>query len=216
VSGAATSGAGLILRLAFLALAIVGAVVLSNWISDAVSLRLMPENEAMIHKIIMLALLSYVVTMSLPFLPGAEIGLALLTTFGQSIAPAVYLATVLALSIAFAIGRFVPCHITASWLAAVGLKRGAAMVRQLGEEPPENAAALILGRSQNWLVRGLVKHRYIALALLINLPGNILIGGGGGIALAAGLSRTFHPLLYLATIMIAVMPVPLAFLIGGG
>lgn len=55
---------------------------------------------------IALVLALYVLLLSLPFVPGAEIGLALLVGFGSVVAWPVYLATVLALSIAFAAGRF--------------------------------------------------------------------------------------------------------------
>ncbi|MGB3315212.1 MAG: hypothetical protein WBB85_12430, partial [Albidovulum sp.] len=58
---------------------------------------------------------------------------------------------------------------------------------------------------------------YVLLALLINLPGNSLLGGGGGILLLAGMSRLFSPLATLATVAIAVAPVPiLVYLMGEG
>jgi hypothetical protein len=53
------------------------------------------------------------------------------------------------------------------------------------------------------------------LALAFNLPGNTLLGGGGGIALAAGMSGLYRPVAYLATVVLAVAPVPLLFLITG-
>ena len=34
----------------------------------------------------------------------------------------------------------------------------------------------------------LLRYRYVALALAFNLPGNAVLGGGGGIAMMAGLS----------------------------
>jgi hypothetical protein len=44
----------------------------------------------------MVAIGIYVCLMMLPFVPGAEIGLGLMTMLGPSIAPLVYFATVLA------------------------------------------------------------------------------------------------------------------------
>jgi hypothetical protein len=61
----------------------------------------------------------------------------------------------------------------------------------------------------------LLRHRYLALAIAINLPGNILLGGGGGLALMAGISRLFSAPGFLATIAIAVSPVPLAIFFFG-
>jgi hypothetical protein len=43
----------------------------------------------------------------------------------------------------------------------------------------------------------------------LNLPGNTLLGGGGGIALMAGLSGLYPMPAYLTTVAIAVAPVPL-------
>ena len=58
-------------------------------------------------------------------------------------------------------------------------------------------------------------HRYLAIAFAFNLPGNALIGGGGGIALLAGLSGLFSLSGYLIAVCIAVLPVPLAAVLGG-
>lgn len=55
----------------------------------------------------------------------------------------------------------------------------------------------------------LLRHRYLALAVALNLPGNTLLGGGGGIALMAGLSGLYPMPAYLTTVAIAVAPVPL-------
>lgn len=207
------TGLSLALRIGLIIAVIAVAVMLSEQITERVEAWLMPVDPSMIEKIIILSLLAYVLLMSLPFLPGAEIGLALLTAFGGAIAPAVYVATILALTLAFAVGRFVPCEVTARWLAAFGLKRGAALVRQLGGEAPGDAADFIARRTESPFLRGLLRYRYVALALLINMPGNVILGGGGGLALAAGLSRAFHPALFALTVAIAVMPVPLTFLL---
>jgi hypothetical protein len=43
---------------------------------------------------------------------------------------------------------------------------------------------------------------------LINMPGNTVIGGGGGIAMAVGYSRTFTYPGFLACAAVAVAPVP--------
>jgi hypothetical protein len=44
----------------------------------------------------------------------------------------------------------------------------------------------------------------------LNIPGNIVIGGGGGIAMIAGLTGLYSFPRYLLTIAIAVAPIPLA------
>lgn len=50
------------------------------------------------------------------------------------------------------------------------------------------------------------------IALLVNPPGNTLLGGGG-IARAAGLCRLFALPGPIATLAVAVAPVPLAFML---
>ena len=57
--------------------------------------------------------------------------------------------------------------------------------------------------------------RYVALAVLLNLPGTALIGGGGGIAFIAGFSRLYRPALTMVVMALAVLPVPLAVYLGG-
>lgn len=57
-----------------------------------------------------------------------------------------------------------------------------------------------------WIGRWILRHRFLLLTLLINLPGNSFIGGG--ILLAAGLRRLFSfPALVL---VLATAPVPWA------
>ena len=63
-------------------------------------------------------------------------------------------------------------------------------------------------------LRSVLQHRYVVLAVLLNLPGNVVLGGGGGLAMMAGLSRLFHPLPFVLTVLLAVLPVPLAFYLG--
>ncbi len=54
-----------------------------------------------------------------------------------------------------------------------------------------------------WLLR----HRFLAIAVLLNLPGNSSVGGGGGNVFIARTSRLFSLPAYLTTI--AVAPIPL-------
>ncbi len=60
-----------------------------------------------------------------------------------------------------------------------------------------------------------MRYRYLALAVALNVPGNYLIGGGGGIALFAGVTRLYSIPGFLLTIIVAVAPVPLAVMMFG-
>jgi hypothetical protein len=140
-------------------------------------------------------LLLYTVLLVIPFVPGAEIGLALLLVFGAAMAWPVYVATVLALSIAFAVGRLASRSRNPASFGNVPLASDA-------------VTSLLEGlRNRPW-IHGLMRFRWLALALLINLPGNTVIGGGGGIAMAAGYSRTFTYPAFLACVAVAMAPVP--------
>jgi hypothetical protein len=60
----------------------------------------------------------------------------------------------------------------------------------------------------------LAKYRYPAIGILFNMPGNYLIGGGGGISLACGISRNISWKWFLLTVAVAVSPVPLLAWLG--
>jgi hypothetical protein len=59
----------------------------------------------------------------------------------------------------------------------------------------------------------LTKFRYLLLAVLVNIPGNTVVGGGGGILFTAGFSRLFRPAYTILTIALAAAPIP--FLVWG-
>jgi hypothetical protein len=63
------------------------------------------------------------------------------------------------------------------------------------------------------LVAWLAAHRYLALAIGLNLPGNVVGGGGGGIALLCGLSGQYSYRRYLPTVAVAISPLPMLLLV---
>lgn len=154
--------------------------------------------------------LLYALLLALPFVPGVEIGLAMLGMFGAAVAPHVYLATVGGLSLAFALGRLIPLPRLA-WLAnRLRMRRLAALLSRMGHmSQPEMLDWLTAEAPGGW-APFMIRHRHIALAILLNMPGNALIGGGGGIAMMAGLSRLYSVPGFLLTVALAVAPVPLA------
>jgi hypothetical protein len=156
-----------------------------------------------------LLLLAYVVMIALPFVPGVELGLTLMALQGGAIAPMVYLATVLGLMLAYLVGRILPPERIAGGLQDLRLHRAARMVRHIAPLDGQARIDLLVARLPGWLTPLALRHRYILLGLLINLPGNALIGGGGGIGLIAGLSRIYAALPTLLTFLIAVSPIPL-------
>jgi len=151
----------------------------------------------------------YAVLLAVPFVPGVEIGIGLMAMLGSASALPVYVATVMGLSIAFAVGRMVPVALLIRAATAMRMKRLAAMMRRMAPLPPADRLDLMLQHAPGGWAGWLIRHRYLALVILINLPGNALIGGGGGIALVAGMCRLISPPGFVLTIALAVSPIPL-------
>ncbi|SHG86574.1 hypothetical protein [Marivita hallyeonensis] len=206
---------GLALRLAVVIAVILVAVYFSAWVKQRLGIEIMPHNEAWMHRMILLGLLSYVILTSLPFVPGAEIGMTLLTVFGAQMAPLIYLATILSLMLAYGAGRLASLEATARMLQRLRLERFAAFLETLCATPREERPQMLIDSVNQPALRGLARYRYVALALLINAPGNALIGGGGGLSFVAGLSGVFGVWKFLLTVAIAVLPVPLAVYLFG-
>ena len=205
-------------RLAALALYLAlvgGGFLIVQLLPDAASLEIRPANEPEVHRMIMLVMLSFILASALPFVPGAEIGLGLIAILGAQIVPLVYLSMVLALTLAFLAGRFVPTRIVAGVFGYLGLARARDLVQAAAAMDPEARGRYFAERAPHRFVPFLIRHRYLALAAAINLPGNALVGGGGGLAMAAGISGLFPVLRYVLTILLAVAPVPLLVLVTG-
>lgn len=155
-------------------------------------------------------LVIYVLAAAIPFIPGAEIGFGILAMFGWRSALLVYLCMILALSLAYLAGRFVPTRRVAAAFAFAGLTRASDLVLRSSELDFDRRAQFLEQHLPKRIVPYLLRHRYVTLALLLNIPGNSLLGGGGGLAFAAGASRIFGALPFLITILVAVAPVPVA------
>ena len=150
----------------------------------------------------------YVLLLSLPFVPGVELGVLLMCVFGKEGIVFVYFATVTGLSLAFLMGRLLPLQWLKTRLKKLGL---ASATERRFDEIDSMLANLSLSQNlgKNRLLSYLVKYRYPAIGILFNMPGNYLIGGGGGISFACGISRNVSWKWFLLTTAVAVSPVPL-------
>lgn len=186
------------------------------WLSAVLhGLLVAAEASRLATGMIVLGAVAYVGLTAIPFVPGAEIGVALLMVMGPSGAALVYFGMIAALGIAFAAGRFVPLRWVAGLLGSLGFERARDLVLTSGEMSYADRTRFIETHAPRRWVPFLLRNRYIALALLLNLPGNVVLGGGGGIAFAAGACRLFGGWAFLLTILIAVAPIPLAVLLFG-
>ena len=205
----------IVLRLVILIAVLVFATWGTHLIRDALNLQIRPDNEQQVHRAIMLGAVAYIGLLALPFVPGAEIGLAMLAAFGAAIAPLIYVCTVASMTLAFVIGRFLPIGALERLLSLLRMRRAAALVARAAPLSQEERLAMLLeGQSKRALDLAL-RYRYVALALAVNTPGNSVIGGGGGIMIMAGLSGIFSPLSTFVTVALAVSPVPLAVIFLG-
>lgn len=207
------------IRVAVLICGVVVLYLLGRLVADTLieqfGTPLRAHNEPLLHRSIMTATAIYIAFMAVPFMPSAEIGLSMLLFFGARISFLVYVSTVAALTLAYLIGRLVPPDLVAKAFGLLGLTNARDFVNRIAPLSAQQRMALLVQDSPARLVPYLVRHRYLALAVLLNLPGNILIGGGGGIAMLAGMTRLFPFPIYLLTVALAVAPVPLIISFSG-
>lgn len=214
-SSKALSTATITLRFAALLAFVLAATWASHLLRGALNLEVLPENEQQVHRAIMLGSVAYIGLLALPFVPGAEVGLAMMTVFGAAIAPLVYVATVAAMMLSYMVGRLLPITALVRLLAFLRMRRAADLVARAAPLSHDARLAMLLDGAPPRTVGLALNHRYVALALVVNVPGNAMIGGGGGIMMMAGLSRIFAPLPTFLAVAIAVSPVPLVIMLLG-
>ncbi|KAJ55990.1 hypothetical protein ACMU_09505 [Actibacterium mucosum KCTC 23349] len=166
------------------------------------------DNRFAMNKMVLMILALFVVASALPFVPGAEIGWIMLAAFGAPVVLPVYLCMVLALSLAFCMGRLVPPAMLQRVFRFLNLRRAAELVERTAGMTPHERQAVLAERAPAAIGPALLRHRYLALAVAFNIPGNSVAGGGGGLALFAGLSRLFSWPGFLACVLLAVAPIP--------
>lgn len=209
------SYARLVFQLVFIVLLLVLGNLISLWLTNTVEIEIPANAQSLLGPRVLLAALLYALVLAVPFVPGAEIGLAMMMMAGAKIALVVYLSTIFGLSISFLIGRFLPLQVLTNSFRLLGFRKAQALLETIEPLEPAEKLRFLMSTAPNRLIPFLLRHRYLALAIVLNVPGNSLIGGGGGIVLLAGISRLYSIPAFLLTIIIAVAPVPLTVLIFG-
>jgi hypothetical protein len=207
--GRAKLAAGILLFLGILLLLNYGVARLA----DLLAFQMWPRHLNTAVFIVFASAAAYVVLMALPFMPGIEVGLMLMAMLGVEGIVLVYLCTVLALSLSFLAGRLLPPRLVAGALGRLNLHRGRQLVTDLEPLSPEERLRFLTRSAPSRIVPSLLRHRYLVLAVLFNVPGNAIIGDGGGIALIAGMSRLFPFPKFVLLVCLAITPVPLLFLL---
>jgi hypothetical protein len=204
-----------LLKLTYLILLIVAANYAAHWVTGVLKIELRPSNEEFIHKTIIVSAIIYAFLLAIPFVPGAEIGLTLIGMFGPKIVFLVYACTIAGLLTSFIVGRLISLKALIKLFEDLHFSKPIHLLRQFEPMGMDERLRFIVSEAPNRLIPYFLRHRYLALAIVVNIPGNIIIGGGGGIALMAGISRVYSLTGFLATLAIGVSPVPIAVLLFG-
>ena len=186
-----------------------------QWLGIQLEDNILPANEHMIHRIIVISILVYTLLIAIPFVPSVEIGLGLILVLRAKLAPLVYLFTIIGLSLSFLVGQLIPESRLQSFLEELSLTRASRLVEKMKPLNTEQRLSLLLSHAPAKFIPTLLRHRYLAVAVALNIPGNTVIGGGGGISLVAGMSRLFRFWRFLLLVAIAVAPVPLFIVLCG-
>lgn len=173
------------------------------------------RSEPTFHRLIMTASAIYVALMSIPFMPAAEIGISLIVFFGPRICFLVYVCTVTALSISYLVGRLIPIRYCAHVFGFLGLSKARQLIEKIDPLTADERATFLIDHAPTRFGSFLTRHRYLALAVVLNVPGNMVIGGGGGIAMLAGMTGIYSAPAYFVTVMVAVAPLPLLIALVG-
>jgi len=193
-----------VVLIALFAAAVVSYPATSSLLQDISLKVLLMREEVGLFWLIVIAL-AYAILLAIPFVPGIELGLIIMVLFGASGAIVAHVATVLGLLMAFAVGSRMAERSTTN--DTLGRFMAWTQTKAVMGKP---ASLLRL----NSLLGALKRHRHLALAVLLNLPGNAMIGGGGGIAFMSGASREFRWPAFALTSALATAPVPLLVIAG--
>lgn len=195
----------------------VSLIVAGHYLShlDALTIRqtLAALHEAMGMGALLASAAILAILLGLPFVPSVEMGLMMMAVFGREGAITAWLATIAGLALAHAAGRYMPVEWMRHWM-----ERHALLPADADEGQPPLLTLMDRPHPSPWLGRRLgallLRHRYLLFAALINMPGNSVLGGGGGIALVCGFTRLYRWPLFIVTVALASLPIPLLVFLG--
>jgi len=188
----------------------------SGWLVDVIGMEIGNSAQKYSTYMMIVGVVLYAALLAIPFVPGIEISLALLAVFGPKVALAIYAATVAALAISYLVGRMLHVSLIARFFGSLGLRRARDLVQSLQPLSAQQRLNVLIEHAPRRVVPMFLKHRYIAIIVALNVPGNAVIGGGGGIALLAGISGVFTFPRFLASMSLAALPIPLFVILASG
>ena len=188
----------------------------SEWLVDVIGMEFGAKAKSYSLYVMIAGIVVYAALLAIPFVPGIEISLALLAVFGSKVAIAIYAATVAALAISYLVGRMLHVNLIARLFGSLGLQRARDLVQSLQPLSAQQRLNVLIEHAPRRVVPVFLKHRYLAIIVALNVPGNAIIGGGGGIALLAGMSGVFTFPRFLASMTLAALPIPLIVILTSG
>ena len=180
-----------------------------SWSNEYLQDQYWPTDPETIQMMIVGLILAYAVCMMLPFMPAIEMGLVLLVVLDVQGVLWLYLVTVLALTMSYGIGRLIPLSVLQRLFQFLHLHKASELLCGVGECNEKEQINRFIEHAPKRLIPFLLRHRYLLFAVAINTPGNMIIGGAGGIAMMGGMSRMFGLGTFVLTVMIAVSPLPI-------
>lgn len=200
-------------------LALLGGIILAFFLGGHAAFEWVKELAEKARNPVTLTILglAYTLLLAIPGVPGLEVGLVMMVVFGEIGIIAVWVCTVLGLNLTYFVGRRIPREKLKSWLAPKDVPE-----HELPSFAVGQADTFTLVLERNKLGRKVLKwtgppggwRRYALVGFLLNMPGNFIIGGGGGIALFCGTSDDIKWRPFVLTTALAAMPIPLMFYFG--
>lgn len=196
-------------KLLFLLIIVLLLSGVGNWIGHQLNIQVWPHSAQQIDVAITILFLAYVVCMILPFMPAIELGLILLMMLDIKGIIFLYSLTIIALSISFWLGRLVPIRWLLGLFDFLHFDRASKLFNEMSQSDDKKRLDILIYNAPKRIIPVMLKHRYWVVAIALNMPGNALIGGGGGIGMISGMSRILNYPSYFLTVLIAVIPLPL-------
>ena len=182
--------------------------VIGYWSNQYLPSQIWPIGDDQSHLFIGALVLIYTICMLLPFMPAIELGLILLAMLDIQGVLLLYLLTVFALSISYTMGRLIPVQVLKRLFLFLHFRKAADLLCASGECDEKQQIDRFLEHAPKRIIPFLLRHRYCVFGVAVNTPGNMLLGGAGGIAMMSGVSRLFSFKIFLLAVLISVSPLP--------
>ncbi len=177
--------------------------ILFYWLDVATHLELLVDyNRNLANYSLVIACICYGLLLMLPFFPALEAGLLIMAMYGVDGVVGAYITTVVSLLLSFLLGYILMKNNHLAWVKNIARKN-------LKANPNKRLNKIMVKVLNTLNVRP-----YFSLALLLNMPGNSLLGGGGGIAMMAGASGAVQFYKYSLTVLVATSIIPVLILFG--